>query len=326
MADILLDIDALSVTFDTGSGPIQAVRSAGLTIRRGETVAIVGESGSGKSTLAKALVRLNQAPFTPVRTRIEGRATLRRHNGPMDLVTATDADMRRVRATQIAMISQDALSGLNPIITIGRQIGEALRASGPILDRKERQQTVMRILDEVGLPDPEDMAGRYPHQLSGGQRQRVMIAMAVSRSPQLLIADEPTTALDVTVQARILRLIKSEQERSGAAVIFITHDLGVVARIADRVAVMYAGQIIEVAPVRDFLKAPSHPYTAGLLASVPGAGRAHPRLKGYAPEPKAVPEGCAFRPRCPLAGVDCLSAPPVVEAENHQVRCWRVAA
>jgi oligopeptide/dipeptide ABC transporter ATP-binding protein len=326
MADVLLDIAALSVTFNTSTGPIKAVRSANLTIRRGETVAIVGESGSGKSTLAKALIRLNQPPFTQIRTRIEGRAILRGTGGPIDLVTASDTDMRRVRATQIAMISQDALSGLNPIITIGRQIGEALQASGRNLTAQERQQTILRILDEVGLPDPEGMANRYPHQLSGGQRQRVMIGMSVSRNPQLLIADEPTTALDVTVQARILRLIKSEQERSGAAVVFITHDLGVVARVADRVAVMYAGQIIEIAPVREFLKAPQHPYTAGLLASVPGARRDHPRLKGFAPEPRAVPEGCAFRPRCPVAGANCLSAPPVIEGENRQVRCWRGAA
>ena len=326
MADALLDIDALSVTFDTSSGPIKAVRSASLTLHRGETVAIVGESGSGKSTLAKALIRLNQAPFTPLRTRIEGKALLAGSGASTDLVGASPAEMRRIRATQIAMISQDALSGLNPVTSIGRQVGEALRAASPGRSAADLRQAVIALLDEVGLPDPANIADRFPHQLSGGQRQRVMIAMAVARNPSLLIADEPTTALDVTVQARILRLIKTEQEKTGAAVIFVTHDLGVVARVADRVAVMYAGQIVEIADVRDFLKSPRHPYTAGLLASVPGAKSTHPRLKGYAPEPKAVPQGCAFRPRCPLAGVDCLSAPPVALAENRQVRCWRVAA
>ena len=326
MADVLLDIDALSVTFDAASGPIRAVRSASLTLHRGETVAIVGESGSGKSTLAKALIRLNQAPFTPLRTRIEGRAMLAGSPAPVDLVGASPAQMRRIRATQIAMISQDALSGLNPVTSIGRQVSEALRAATPGLTATDCREAVIALLDEVGLPDPANIAGRFPHQLSGGQRQRVMIAMAVARNPSLLIADEPTTALDVTVQARILRLIRTEQEKTGAAVIFITHDLGVVARVANRVAVMYAGQIVEIADVRDFLKSPRHPYTAGLLASVPGVKSTHPRLKGYAPEPKAVPQGCAFRPRCPLAGVDCLSAPPVAATVNRQVRCWRVAA
>ncbi|CAH1693145.1 Dipeptide transport ATP-binding protein DppD [Hyphomicrobiales bacterium] len=326
MADVLLDIEGLHVTFDTASGPIEAVRGAQLTLHRGETVAIVGESGSGKSTFAKALIRQNQAPFTPVRTRITGRAVLSEATGPLDLVTASAATMRRVRATGIAMIAQDALSGLNPVVTIGRQVGEALRATGVRIGATALRAAVGHLLDEVGLPDPEAIARRYPHQLSGGQRQRVMIAMAVARNPRLIIADEPTTALDVTVQARILRLIKAEQAKTNAAVIFITHDLGVVARVADRVAVMYAGQIVEVATVRDFLTSPQHPYTAGLLASVPGAQSSHPRLKGYAPEPKAVPDGCAFRPRCPFAGPACVNAPPVVAGEQRAVRCWSAAA
>ena len=326
MADLLLDIDALRITFQGANGPIEAVRSASLAVRQGETVAIVGESGSGKSTLAKALIRQNQPPFTPLRTRIEGRAILRGKQGPQDLVTVSPAEMRRIRAGRIAMISQDALSGLNPVIAVGRQVAEALRAADAGMTARDRRDRVVQLLDEVGLPEPEEIAGRYPHQLSGGQRQRIMIAMAVARNPSLIIADEPTTALDVTVQARILRLLKAEQEKTGAAVIFITHDLGVVARVADRVAVMYAGQIVEVAPVREFLRSPRHPYTAGLLASVPGTKSTHPRLKGYAPEPKAIPQGCAFRPRCPLAGVDCLSAPPVAGQADRQVRCWRVAA
>ncbi|MBS7700601.1 MULTISPECIES: ABC transporter ATP-binding protein [unclassified Chelatococcus] len=326
MADVLLDIDGLRVTFDAASGPIEAVRGARLSLRAGETVAIVGESGSGKSTLAKALIRQNQAPFTPVRTRITGRAILATPTGPLDLVTASAATMRRVRATGIAMIAQDALSGLNPVVTVGRQVGEALRAAGLRIGATEFRATIARLLDEVGLPDPAAIARRYPHQLSGGQRQRVMIAMAIARNPRLIIADEPTTALDVTVQARILRLIKAQQAKTNAAVIFITHDLGVVAHVADRVAVMYAGEIVEVATVRDFLVSPQHPYTAGLLASVPGARSPYPRLKGYAPEPKAVPAGCAFRPRCPFAGPDCIKAPPVVAGNQRDVRCWRAAA
>lgn len=326
MADLLLDIEALSVTFNTGAGPLRAVRGASLTLARGETVALVGESGSGKSTLAKALIRLNEAPFTVSNTRIEGRASLNVNGGTRDLVSATTKQMRQVRARDIAMVSQDALSGLNPVLTVGWQVAEALASAEPGLARPLRRERTISLLAEVGLPDPEKIYLRFPHQLSGGQRQRVMIAIAVARQPALLIADEPTTALDVTVQARILRLLNEQKRKSGAAILFITHDLGVVARIADRVAVMYAGEIVEVAPVTDFLQKPRHPYTAGLLASVPGSPRQYPKLKGYAPEPRAVPQGCAFRTRCPIAGSDCEAAPPMTSLAGRQTRCWRNVA
>lgn len=321
MTDLLLDIHQLKVGFHSAKGTVQAVRGVDLQVKRGETLAIVGESGCGKSTLAKALIRQNQAPFTPQKTCIEGRAQLfsgKNH----DLINATSSQMRNIRAHHIAMISQDALSGLNPVLSIGYQLGEAFVCNYPELSRAGRNDKIFSILDEVGLPEPENMARRFPHQLSGGQRQRVMIAMAVARQPDLIIADEPTTALDVSVQARILRLLKAEQQKTGAAIIFITHDLGVVARIADRVAVMYAGQIVETATVRDFLLAPRHPYTAGLLASVPGHKSDYPRLTGYAPEPRSVTTGCAFRPRCLRACDNCTIMPPATGQSSHHVYCW----
>ncbi|MDO5604728.1 MAG: ABC transporter ATP-binding protein [Paracoccus sp. (in: a-proteobacteria)] len=326
MDNALLDIDGLNVTFRTGAGPLHAVRGASLKLRRGETIALVGESGSGKSTLAKALIRANEAPFTAARAEITGRAILDAGDGARNLVTLDRRQMRAVRAQQIAMISQDALSGLNPVLTIGWQVAEALATASPQLDRRARKGKTVALLAEVGLPTPAALIHRYPHQLSGGQRQRVMIAMAVARNPALLIADEPTTALDVTVQARILTLLRDLQARSGVATLFITHDLGVVARVADRVAVMYAGEIVEVSPVADFLRQPRHPYTSGLLASVPGSQRQYPRLKGYAPAPDAVPEGCAFRTRCPIAGPACTAPQPIQAAGNRLVRCWRAAA
>jgi len=326
MPDPVLTVKELNVSFSSSRGAIHAVRSADLTICKGETLALVGESGSGKSTLAKALIRLNDAPFAPARAEITGRAMLRVGDWQADLVAASRSEMRDIRARHVAMVAQDALSGLNPVLNIGRQVGEALRNAFPAEEKEARQARVVALLEEVGLPEPATIVKRFPHQLSGGQRQRVMIAMAVARGPQLLIADEPTTALDVSVQARILKLLKRLQAQSGAAILFITHDLGVVANFADRVAVMYAGQIVEVAPVADFLHQPMHPYTAGLLASVPGSKRRFERLKGNAPDPSSIPTGCAFRDRCPAACAACETTPPMASLAERQARCWRIAA
>lgn len=331
MSEPILSLDQLNVRFATSRGSVAAVRSADLAIFKGETLALVGESGSGKSTLAKALIRLNDAPFSQARAEISGRALLRVGNEVIDLVSASRSQMRQIRARHVAMVAQDALSGLNPVVRIGRQVAEALQSAFPGLTRTMLDDKVVELLDEVGLPDPGKIVSRFPHQLSGGQRQRIMIAMAVARGPQLLIADEPTTALDVSVQARILQLMKRLQAQSGAATLFITHDLGVVANFADRVAVMYAGEIVEVAPVADFLRQPMHPYTAGLIASVPGSHRQFPRLKGNAPDPLSVPSGCAFRDRCPAAMATCEAAPPMatptmITQANRQARCWRTAA
>lgn len=326
MPEPILDITDLTVRFHTSTGPLDAVRGANLTLYKGETLALVGESGSGKSTLAKALIRLNDAAFSTARAQITGSARLRLSGQGIDLCTADQHQMRQIRAKHVAMVAQDALSGLNPVYPIGAQVAEALSCAHPELSRAALRDKALALLDEVGLPDPAQIAKRYPHQLSGGQRQRVMIAMAVCRGPEVLIADEPTTALDVSVQAKILQLMKRLQAKSGAATIFITHDLGVVANFADRVAVMYAGQIVELARTTDFLRRPLHPYTAGLLASVPGSTRQFPRLKGNAPDPRALPSGCAFRNRCQAASAACETAPPMAHSADRQARCWRLAA
>ncbi len=270
MAEPVLSARQVHVRFDTPVGRVHAVRGVDLDIHPGETVALVGESGSGKSAFAKSILRLHQPPFTRPRTTIEGRIDLACPDSTVDLVEASARVMRTVRATRVGMVFQDALSALNPVVRVGRQIAEALRAARPELDRDQTRTAAVAILEQVGMPDPERRARVYPHQLSGGQRQRVMIAIAAIRSPSLLIADEPTTALDVTVQARLLRLFKRLQEETGMAILFITHDLGVVAQIADRVAVMQAGEIVELADATALFVAPRHPYTAALLASMPG--------------------------------------------------------
>ena len=298
------------------------MRGVDLDLRAGETVAIVGESGSGKSAFAKAFLHLHQAPFTPCRTRIEGSISL---HAPFE-VELTKADpkiVRKARALAIGMIFQDALSALNPVQQIGRQIGEAVRQSGRAREPRAIQTETLNIIAAIGLSRPAETAKVFPHQLSGGQRQRVMIAIAAVRHPVALIADEPTTALDVTVQAQIIRLLKSLQRELGMAILFISHDLGVVAEIADRVAVMYAGQIVELADCRAVFETPQHPYTRGLLASRPGAKNGAARLRGRAPGPDDRIEGCAFRPRCPLATAACWQEPAFITGDAHRIRCWR---
>ncbi len=320
MTDPLLSLRDMSVRFPSAHGAVTAVRGVDLDIAPGEVLGLVGESGSGKSALARALLGLNHPPFSGHRAQVGGSAILQREGAAAELIGAAPALRRQVRARDVAMIFQDALSALNPMIRVGRQVAEALRAAQPDLTRAEALAQAAALLDNVGIDAAAARARHYPHQLSGGQRQRVMIAIAVARRPRLLIADEPTTALDVTVQAKVLRLLKALQAELGMAMLFITHDLSVVAKIADRVAVMYAGRIVEVASVARLFDHPRHPYTRGLLQSRPGHRTRGQGLAGTSPDPRALPAGCAFAPRCPNSAEICRILPPLRDG----VRCARV--
>jgi oligopeptide/dipeptide ABC transporter ATP-binding protein len=322
MSDLLVKIRGVNVRFETPRGRLHAVRDVDLNIRKHETLAIVGESGAGKSVLGKSILRQHQPPFTPNRVDINGVIRFHASDGEVDLLSCGYPRLRLARARDIATISQEALSGLNPVISIGAQIAEAARAVNPHLTRKQARKMAVDLISSVGIDDAPRRAGSYAHQLSGGQRQRVVIAIAAIRSPRLLIADEPTTALDVTVQARILSLLHRLQQDSGMSILFITHDLGVVSQIADRVAVMYAGRIVEQAAVDDLLYQPRHPYTAGLLATIPGFITQYPALTGYAPEPFKIPSGCAFHPRCPRAMERCRHLPPMSRKGAGLLQCW----
>ena len=319
MTDPLLSMRGLTVRFPTPSGPLEAVRGVDLDIAPGEVIALVGESGSGKSALARGLLRLNQTPFSRQPAEIGGAAWLRMVEGAMDLVAAPEAALRDVRARHVAMIFQDALSALNPVMRVGRQIEEAIARRCPKMSAEDCRRRATDLLADVGLDDGARHARAYPHQLSGGQRQRVMIAIAMAREPALLIADEPTTALDVTVQARVLAQLRALRQRHGMAMLFITHDLSLVPRLADRVAVMYAGRLVEIGPADTVFVTPRHPYTRGLLDSRPGYRRRGAGLTGTAPDPRALPTGCAFAPRCPQASLEC--AAPLAMREG--VRCLR---
>ena len=309
----LLEVRDLRVSF--GAAPLPAVDGVSFDLDEGETLGLVGESGCGKSTTALALIRLLSG------ARVEGRARL----GGRDLLALDAAAMRRVRGAEVAMIFQDPGTALHPLIRVGEQVAETLRAHGqPAAAARERALALFR---QVGISAPEQRLRAYPHELSGGMGQRVMIAAAIACGPRLLLADEQTTALDVTVQAQILELIRDVVRASGTAVLLITHDLGVVAGQADRVAVMYAGAIVEEAPTARLFAAPMHPYTQGLLGSVPAldAGRDEdlPTIPGHVGM-AALAGGCRFAPRCPRAAPVCLTAPPLAEvAPNHRAACWR---
>jgi oligopeptide/dipeptide ABC transporter ATP-binding protein len=293
------------VEFDVPAGRLPAVVDVDLTLHRGEVLALVGESGSGKSALAMSLVGLNRGP----RTHIGGEV---RFDG-QDLVTASERQLRDVRGQHIAVVFQDALAALNPTQTVGAQVAEMIRAHRR-MPRGQVRQRVVELLRDVGIASPERTVRAYPHQLSGGMRQRVMIAIGLANDPAVLIADEPTTALDVTIQAQVLRLLQRLQADHGTTIVLITHDLGVVAEVADRVAVMYAGRIVEQGTRDQVLFDPQHPYTMALLASVPRVrGPADDRLKGIAGSPLTGvvrPPGCAFAPRCTFAHDACAVSPP----------------
>ncbi|PJI41016.1 MAG: peptide ABC transporter ATP-binding protein [Ferrovibrio sp.] len=296
------------------------------TVQRGETLCLVGESGCGKSITALALLRLLPKGIGRISA---GRLLF----DGTDLATLDEPAMRQIRGNRIAMIFQEPMTSLNPVLTIGRQIGEVLRLHQG-LTRHEADQKTVRLLERVRIPDATRRLGQYPHQLSGGMRQRVMIAMALACSPQLLIADEPTTALDVTIQAQILALLDEIRAETGAAVIMITHDLGVVAEVADRVVVLYAGRAVEQASVSALFAHPHHPYTRGLMESVPHmalhrGGRGVSRLqeiKGTVPSPFDMPPGCAFAPRCALANDVCATVPALQDfGAGHAAACWHAA-
>jgi peptide/nickel transport system ATP-binding protein len=317
----LLEVSDLSVRFDTDDGPLHAVDRVSFALEERQVLAIVGESGCGKSVTAMSIVRLLPGTATASGTaRFDGR----------DLLAARDSDLRAVRGREIGFVFQEPMTSLNPAMTVGRQIGEVLRRHLGMSGAQARERTV-ELLDLVGIPAPARRVGEYPHQLSGGMRQRVMIAMALACDPKVLIADEPTTALDVTIQAGILDLLRDVRERLGTAIILITHDLGVVADIADRVVVMYAGRKVEEAPVRELFAHPQHPYTVGLLAAIPqptnGDGGERRRLQeipGIVPSLPEPPPRCTFAPRCPRADERSRSEVPPLRAvrPDHHVACF----
>ena len=318
----LLEIQDLQTWFDTRAGVVKAVDGVTLSVDRGETVALVGESGSGKSVTAYSILRL--IPRT--QGRIAGGRIL--FDGT-DLVTLPEAGIRALRGNRISMIFQEPLSALNPVLSIGSQIAEAIRLHRPV-DRQTAWSQAVQLLDRVGIPMARRRADDFPHQLSGGMRQRVVIAIALACEPELLIADEPTTALDVTTQAQILELLQELQAERGMGLLLITHDLGVVAEVADRAAVMYAGRVVEQGTVAQLFDAPAHPYTAGLLASmalgelVPGSRL--PEIAGTVPSLLDMPAGCAFAPRCAQARAACTAARPSLETTGqgaaHRVACF----
>ncbi len=320
MSEPLLKLENLQTHFFTDDGVVRAVDGVSFEIYPGETLAVVGESGSGKSVTALSILRLVASP--PGRI-VGGRILFKGR----DLASLSSAEMRQVRGKEISMIFQEPMTSLNPVYTCGEQIVEALVLHESI-DRKAARARAVEMLKLVGIPLPEQRVDEYPHQMSGGMRQRVMIAMALACRPSILIADEPTTALDVTIQAQILELLTRLQGELGMAVLLITHDLGVVAETADRVAVMYAGQVVEYCDVRAAFKRTLHPYTGGLLSSLPKLGVQQETLRvipGNVPNPAHFPAGCRFHPRCPVAQERCVGQePPVLTFDgSHQSRCWR---
>jgi peptide/nickel transport system ATP-binding protein len=304
-AESLLRVERLSTVFDLPGGAAAAVSDVTFHVNAGETLCLVGESGSGKSVTAMSILRLVQSPGRIAGGRVVFKGT--------DLLTLAEREMERVRGAGIALVFQEPMTALNPVFTIGNQIEETLAVHGIARGRAARDRAV-ELLDAVSIPDPARRVRDYPHQLSGGLRQRALLALALACNPALLIADEPTTALDVTIQAQILDLLRSLQQRLGLGLLLITHDLGVVASMADRVAVMYAGRIVEEAPARELFHDPRHPYTKGLLASVPGArpGQRLQAIPGTVPSLTHLPPGCAFHPRCASRFGPCDKAVPGV--------------
>ena len=318
MSDPLLAVEQLTAGFDVSGHFVPAARKVSFTIAAGETLSLVGESGSGKSVTALSLIRLVPPPGRLVEGAI-------RFNG-RDLMRLSDDDMQKVRGAEIGFVFQEPMTALNPVITIGGHIEETLRVHDKATRRTAPARAV-ELLDAVRVPEPHRRVGEYPHQLSGGLRQRALIAMALACEPKLLIADEPTTALDVRIQAQILELLRELQSRLGLALLLITHDLGVVAEMAQRVAVMYAGRIVEHAAVKDLFSSPKHPYTKGLLASIPGGDPPGSRLSaipGTVPLLTALPPGCSFAPRCPCRFEPCSTAHPGDTAldRGRTVKCY----
>ena len=303
MSDALLKVEKLTTVFDTRAGAVAAVDDVSFEIRAGETLGLVGESGSGKSVTALSIMRLVQPPGRIASGHIEFKGR--------DLLKLDERRMREVRGAEISLIFQEPMTALNPVFTIGDQVAETLLVHGRASRRDARAQAI-QLLEAVRIPQAAARIKDYPHQLSGGLRQRVLIAIALACRPALVVADEPTTALDVTIQAQILDLLRDLKKSFSLSLLLITHDLGVVAETADRVAVMYAGRIVETGPVRAIFRRPQHPYTRGLLASIPGGAPGQPlrAIEGTVPLLGKLPPGCAFNPRCPDRFDRCTTAPP----------------
>jgi oligopeptide/dipeptide ABC transporter ATP-binding protein len=316
----LLEVSHLSTGFSTAQGPVVVVNEVSFSVRHGETLALVGESGSGKTVTALSIMRLVPPPGRILDGSI--------HFQGRDLLTLPEEEMRARRGAQIALIFQEPMTALNPVLCVGDQIAETLVVHGRADWRAARNRAI-ELMDAVKIPDPARRSRDYPHQLSGGQRQRVMIAIALSCRPALVIADEPTTALDVTIQAEILELLREMKTAFGLSLLLITHDLGIVAEMAQRVVVMYAGRIVEEAPVAAFFESPQHPYSRGLLASLPRRGDRSRRLQaidGTVPSPAQLPAGCAFEPRCPERLDACRTAVPLLHqiGPDRSGRCIRL--
>ncbi len=320
MPDTLLEVKDIKTHFFTRRGVVKAVDGVSFSLRAGETLGIVGESGSGKSITALSLVRLVPQPAARI---VGGQVLLEGE----DLLRKSETEMRHIRGAKIAMVLQDPLTSLNPVLSIGSQVTEAITLHQGLRGRSLWERAV-DILRKLKIPSPEQRMASFPHQMSGGMRQRVVGAIAISCQPRVLIADEPTTSLDVTVQAQYLRLLKEIQAESGLAILFITHDFGVVAKMCDRVAVMYAGRIVEMAGVRDLFTMPAHPYTEALMRSVPKLEEQVDRLysiEGQPPAPDRLPPGCPFAPRCPYVMDRCRQEypPQVTIGAGHTASCWR---
>jgi oligopeptide/dipeptide ABC transporter ATP-binding protein len=313
----LLNMVGLSVRYRTPKGTVHAVRDVSISIAAGEVLGLVGESGCGKSSLSAALLQL-----LPANGQAAGSAMF----GDVDLVALREADMRKLRGSRIARIPQDPERSLNPTRTVGRHLSDVLQAHGARGGKREQRARSLEVLSEVGLPDPVRLLGRYPHELSGGMRQRVAIAMALLLEPALLIADEPTSALDVTLEAQIIELLHTLRDSYGTAILFVSHHLGVVSHLADRLCVMYAGQVVETGPVEQVYDAPQHPYTQALLAALPDmstVGEPLSVIPGRPPSLIAPPAGCAFFERCPIAHDMCaVRAPDLVEDGESSARCF----
>ena len=324
MTDEILSVNQLSVSFSSENTSVAVLDNISFTLHKGKTLGIVGESGCGKSVTALAIMRLLPQPSGVINS---GSILF----AQQDLAALPAEQMRTIRGNRIAMIFQDPMSALNPVHRIGKQLMEVYQLHFPELDKQQRQQRAVAMLAQVGISDPEQRCNEYPHQLSGGMRQRVMIAMALACEPDILIADEPTTALDVTIQAQILQLMQQLQRDTGMAIIFITHDLGVIAELCDDVVVMYAGRVAERAAVNDLFSNARHPYTQGLLASIPRLTDTPKTplrtITGQVPSLNDMPAGCRFNNRCPHRSEQCVAASPDTEhcGDRHQVACfhWR---
>lgn len=321
MSEVLLEVNKLVTEFETDEGQVRAVDEVSFTVNAGETLGIVGESGCGKSVTALSIMRLLPQPMGQIK---DGKILFQ----GQDLSQLSIEEMQKIRGNQISMVFQEPMTALNPVHTIGKQLTEVLLLHKDISTQEAIIQSV-EMLDRVGIPSPDIRMTEYPHQLSGGMRQRVVIAIALACKPQLLIADEPTTALDVTIQAQILELIKELQKEMGMSVLLITHDLGVIAETCEQVVVMYAGKVAERGSVYNLFDEPKHPYTQGLLASIPTL-ETEPKsrlntIEGMVPGLMDLPDGCRFENRCPFRQEDCTNTPPPIEqvSEGHDVSCFR---